>query len=336
MPTLKFGESEPIAVREVWPSEADFTTWLAENMDLLSKEIGLKLNLIQEEAWLAPSSDWQGRVDILAREGGSGDYVVIENQMEESDNDHFAGVLNYASHSDSRILILVASRIGDCHRRTMDWLNEGNGVRIYGVEMSARRNGNSIERRLELVAGPDKRSEWPKFEYPPEKQKYLDFFRPLVAEMVEQDIADRNTARPVNDQEFPSGHSAIHYHVGFWGGGNSVLSIYLYIATFDPDRNKRIVNALHQHRQEIEEALPEVWWGSGNGQNEAVVGISIPGSIEDPEEGLGEIRAWASENIPKFKAVIQPCLEQVISESQPNALGQPHESHPPQPRPLVS
>ena len=308
---------EPMPVRCVWPSEADFTTWLAENMDLLSREIGLKLNLIQEEAWLAPSSDWQGRVDILAREDGSGDYVVIENQMEESDNDHFAGLLNYASHSDSRILILVASRIGDCHRRTMDWLNGGNRVRIYGVEMSAWRNDNSIERRLELVAGPDKRSEWPEFEYPPDKQRYLDFFRPLVAELVERDIADRKVAKPINDQEFRSGFAGIDHHVGFWGGGDSVLSIYLYVATFDPASNKRIFDALYQHRQEIEEALPEVWWGRGNGQNEAVVGISTPGSIEDPQERLDEIRAWASKNMPKFNAVIQPCLERVMSGLPP-------------------
>ena len=319
MTTPEFDNLEPVPVREVWHLEADFTTWLAENLDLLSKEIGITLNLIQEEAWLAPSSDWQGRVDILAREDESGAYIVIENQMEESDNDHFAGVLNYASHSDSRILVLVASRIGDCHRRTMDWLNDAGGMRIYGVEMSAWRNGNSLERRLELVAGPDKRSEWPKFEYPPEKQKYLDFFRPLVADMVEQDIVERNLAKPVNDQLFPSGHSAVDYHVGFWGGGNSVLSIYLYVATSDPDRNKRIVNALYQHRQEFEGELPEVWWGTGNGQNEAVVGISTPGSIEDREEKLDEIRAWASENIPKFKAVIQPYLEQVMSEVQPDA-----------------
>ena len=97
-----------------------------------------------------------------------------------------------------------------------------------------------------------------------------------------------------------------------------MLSIYLYVATFDPDRNKRIVNALYQHRQEIEGALPEVWWGTGNGQNEAVVGISTPGSIYDLER-LSKIRAWASENVPKFKAVIQPCLEQTIGALQPDA-----------------
>lgn len=319
MTTPEHDELELVPVREVWPSEADFTTWLAENMDLLSKEISLKLNLIQEEAWLAPSSDWQGRVDILARESGSGDYVVIENQMEESDNDHFAGLLNYASHGDSRILILVASRIGECYRRTMDWLNEGNGVRIYGVEMSAWRNGNSIEQRLELVAGPDKRSEWLAFEYPPDKQRYLDFFQPLVAELVEQDIADSNIARPANDQAFPSGFTDIAYHVGFWGGSNSVLSIYLWIATWEPPgHNKAVFDAIHnRHKSDIESQLAEVWWEQRDNERMSAIGISVPGSIEDSEDGLGEIRTWASKNMPKFKAVIQPYLERVMRELQP-------------------
>lgn len=321
MTTPEHNESEPVPVREVWPSEADFTTWLAENMDLLSREIGLKLNLIQEEAWLAPSSDWQGRVDILAREDGSGDYVVIENQMEESDNDHFAGLLNYASHSGSRILILVASRIGDCYRRTMDWLNEGNGVRIYGVEMSAWHNGNSIEPRLELVAGPNKPSEWPEFEYPPDKQRYLDFFRPLVTELCLQGIAERNIARPVNDQAFPSGFTDIDYHVGFWGGSNSVLSIYLWIATWEPPgHNKAVFDAIHNRRKsDIESQLAEVWWDRMDNQRMSIIGISTPGSIGDSEEKLGKIRAWASENIPKFKVVMQPYLEQAISELQSDA-----------------
>ena len=320
MTTPEPAKAERVDVRCVWPSEAEFTAWLAENMDSLSRKIGLKLNLIQEEAWLAPSSDWQGRVDILARENGSGDYVVIENQMEESDNDHFAGLLNYASHSDSRILILVASKIRDCHRRTMDWLNEGNRVRIYGVEMSAWYNGNAIERRLDLVAGPDKPSEWPEFEYPHYKQKYLDFFRPMVAELFEQDIAHRNVAKPVNDQAIPSGIPGIDYHVGFWGGGNSVLSIYLWIATENQANNKAIFDAMHdRHRPAIESKLAGVWWERRDNQRISAIGISIPGSIEDPEEKLDEIRAWASQHMPKFKAVIQPCLQQVMRELQSDA-----------------
>ncbi len=315
----ELGGLEPVPVREAWPSEADFTTWLAENIDLLSRKIGLNLNLIQEEAWLAPSSDWQGRVDILAREDGTGDYVVIENQMEESDNDHFAGLLHYASHSGSRILILVAGSIGDCHRRTMDWLNEGNAVRIYGVEMSAWRNVNSIERRLELVAGPDKRSEWLAFEYPADKQRYLDFFRPLVAELVEKDIADRNIARPANDQEFPSGFAGIDYHVGFWSGPS--LDVYLWIATWDTDINKQIFDALHEQRTEIEEELPGVGWGRRDSQRMSAIYLQNPGSIGDSNEKLVELAEWASDVLPKLKSTIQPRLEKIMNALQPDSRG---------------
>ena len=312
MTTPELGKLELVPVYEAWPrGEWDFTPWLSENMDLLSKAVGFELELIQAEATLPGAM----RVDVLARVAGTEDYVVIENQMGVSDNDHLAGLLNYASHSDSKVLIWVAGSFGKWALRTLDWLNDEGGIQIYALKMSAQRNGGNVEGRLELVAGPNQRgAEWPGYQYPPEKQKYLDFFRPLVAEWFEQGIAERNIARPVNDQEFPSGYSSIHYHVGFWGGSNSVLSIYLYVVTFDPACNKRIFDPLYQHRQEIEEALPEVWWGKGNGQNEAVVGISIPGSIEDSEERLHKIRAWASKNMPKFKAVIQPYLDQVISE----------------------
>ena len=316
MPNANIGEPQPVPVREAWPSEADFTAWLAENIDLLSREIGLKLSLIQEEAWLAPSPDWQGRVDILAKEDGSGDYVVIENQMEESDNDHFAGLLNYASHSDSRILILVAGRIGDWNRRTMDWLNDADGIRIYGVEMSAWRNGDSIERRLELVAGPDKRSEWPEFRYPDDRQKYLDFFRPLVTELCQQGIAERNIAKPANDQTFPSGFAGIDYHVGFWSGPS--LDVYLWIATRDTDINKQIFDALHEQRTEIAKELPEVGWGRRDSQRMSAIYLQNPGSISDSNEKLVELREWASDVLPKFKSTIQPRLEKIMSELRPD------------------
>ena len=39
MTTPEHDELELVPVRKVWPSEAAFTTWLAENMDLLSREM---------------------------------------------------------------------------------------------------------------------------------------------------------------------------------------------------------------------------------------------------------------------------------------------------------
>ena len=255
-------------------------------------------------------------MDILAKAVERDDYVVIENQMEESDNDHFAGLLNYASHSDARILILVAGEITDWHRRTIDWLNDVGGIQIYGVEMSAWRSGDWVERRLDLVAGPNKRNKWPGYEYPADKQKYLDFFRPLVAELCQQGISERNVARPVNDQEFPGGFDGITYHVGFWGGPSA--STYLWIATADSDYNKQVFDSLHGYKSEIEKAFGErLVWDRRNHMRMSAVIATRMGSIDDPPEMLGEIRDWMLENLVKLKYVINPKLELAIAQLRP-------------------
>ena len=305
-------EPTPIPVREVWPHENDFTRWLAENMDLLSKAVCLELELVQKETPLPGNL----RVDIFARTVGTGDHVVIENQMEDSDNDHLAGLLHYASHSDSRILILVAGSITHWYRRTIEWLNDSGGFQIYGVEMSAWRNGAEMERRLEMVAGPSLRTEWKRWEYPAIKRKYLDFFGPLVTQLWNEGIAGHNVAEPIKDHDFPSGIAGITYHAGFWGGGyNPVFSIYLWISTDSKEHNKAIFDAIHDRfGPAIQSELPTLWWDRRDTERMSALGISIPGSIEDPEANLDEIRDWAARHVPKFKAVVQPHLEQVANE----------------------
>ena len=67
MTTPKSTKAERVEVRCVWPLEADFTTWLADNMDLLSNVVSLQLQLVQEETWLTGWSEWTGRADILAK-----------------------------------------------------------------------------------------------------------------------------------------------------------------------------------------------------------------------------------------------------------------------------
>ena len=305
----------PVAVRKVWPLEADFTTWLAGNLDMLSAEIGIDLELIQEETTLPGNI----RVDILARVAGTGEYVVIENQMEDSDNDHFAGLLHYASHSDSRILILVAGEITHWYRRTMDWLNDLDGVAIYGVEMSAWSKGERVERRLKVVAGPNHRSEWHGYTYPAAKRTYLDFFQPVVAKLSEEGIANTSVAKASNNQTFPSGFPGIAYNIGFFHSfrGHPSLDVYLWIAKGDRERNKEIFDALFQYREEVESELQGVGWDRRDNQRMCSIYLIKPGSIWESEETLAALQTWALDKLPKLKRALQPRLEKVMSELEP-------------------
>ena len=83
---------EPVAIRDLWPSEpADFTPWLAKNLEELDVlKIG-SLSLIDTEI----SIPGTGRaLDILAET--SEGLVAIENQYSMADHDHLTRGLAYA------------------------------------------------------------------------------------------------------------------------------------------------------------------------------------------------------------------------------------------------
>jgi RecB family endonuclease NucS len=81
---------ERVPLREVWKHEAyDFSSWLAENLDVLNEH--LEIPLVSAETEQAAGSF---SVDLLA-EDESGQQVVIENQLERSDHDHLGKVLTY-------------------------------------------------------------------------------------------------------------------------------------------------------------------------------------------------------------------------------------------------
>ena len=89
----------------IWSNEtSDFTPWLAENLHLLGHAIGVDLRLVQNEAY-----GYGGYTDILAESAEHG-RVVIENQLEPSDNDHFVRLMGYAADHKAGILVWVAPK----------------------------------------------------------------------------------------------------------------------------------------------------------------------------------------------------------------------------------
>ena len=63
---------------------------------MLSDEIGISMNLIKTEAGVGSFS-----ADILAEEPNTGRKIVIENQLEQTDHDHFGKLFTYGSGLDT-------------------------------------------------------------------------------------------------------------------------------------------------------------------------------------------------------------------------------------------
>ena len=135
------GRIEQLEVREIWEDEAaDFTPWLAENLDLLGKELGMNLELVEVEKAVGPFY-----LDILAREVEEGYPVVIENQLEWTDHNHLGQLLTYAVGCDATAVVWVATWFRPEHKAVMEALNqlaEGKGW-FLGVEVGVIKIGDS-------------------------------------------------------------------------------------------------------------------------------------------------------------------------------------------------
>jgi hypothetical protein len=118
----QLGKLEKVELRKVWEHEArDFSEWLAreENLAQLSEELGIEIEVIGTE-----ESSGRFRVDILAKETNSGDYVIIENQLEPTNHDHLGKVITYAAGYDAKYIIWIVKDVLDEHQKAIEWLNE--------------------------------------------------------------------------------------------------------------------------------------------------------------------------------------------------------------------
>jgi hypothetical protein len=139
-PSIQFGRLERVSVRDGWKGEAqDFTPWLARNLDRLTEQLGLALELREIEH--AVGRYW---LDILA-DDVAGRLVVIENQLGPSDHDHLGKLLTYCAGTDARVVIWVATAFSPEHLAAFEWLNRNTSpdVGFFAVQVELLRIGDS-------------------------------------------------------------------------------------------------------------------------------------------------------------------------------------------------
>ena len=101
-----------------------------------------------------------------------------------------------------------------------------------------------------------------------------------------------------------------------WDNRDAAWAV-INIRTEDKDLTKRIFDELQTHRDDIESSIDpgpdSQWeWLRFNGAYFFQIGVSRPGSIDDPQEKLEETRAWMLDMLPKLKEVFDPRLEKLL------------------------
>lgn len=151
---MEFGILKTVSARQKWTNEArDFTPWLAENISELNKALGLELEVENIEVAVGPFS-----ADILAKDTGTGQYVVIENQLEKTDHDHLGKAITYASVLDAPTIIWIATTFTEEHKKAIDWLNDhtSDEIAIYGVQVELWQiDDSNVALRFNVISKPN-------------------------------------------------------------------------------------------------------------------------------------------------------------------------------------
>ena len=252
---------EKVEIRNIWEHEgAEFTPWLAkeENIELLGSAIGIDLVVEAQEKDVGPF-----RADILCKDEGTGNWVLIENQLEKTDHKHLGQLLTYATGLNAVTIIWVAAKFNEEHRATLDWLNKitGEEYNFFGIQIEVLKIGESMAPKFDIVSKPNN---WSKKvstaaqkidteNLSETKIKQLAFWEKLILKIKEKDESPLTIRkpRPQHWHTFASGVSGIGVHAVVNARENRLVA-ELYIVD-----DKSIFDSLEKDKDSIEKDFGE-------------------------------------------------------------------------------
>ena len=305
----EFGELKNLPLRNIWPKEAsDFTPWLAENINILGKALGIDLELQAKEAEVGDFS-----LDLLAKDVGSNRVVVIENQLASTDHDHLGKLLTYASGYDASVVVWLAEHIREEHRQALDWLNQrtDSETQFFGVVVEVIQIDDSKPAyNFKPVVFPNEwrkeRGRSPASPISSKGKAYQEFFQLLIDELREKHgFTKARRGQPQNWYSFSSGTQGFYYDASFAQGDRVRAGVY--IDNGDREENKRLFDFLEEDRAAIETELDyELEWDRLDDKRASRISAYRDGYILTKESDLEEIRAWIIQRLLAIKKVLGP------------------------------
>jgi hypothetical protein len=312
---MELGILKTVAPRQKWINEArDFTPWLSNNIEELGSALGLELEVENIEVAVGPYS-----ADILAKDTGTGQYVVIENQLEKTNHDHLGKSITYASVLDASTIIWVATDFTPEHKKAVDWLNDhtSDNISIYGVQLELWQIDNSRAAvKFNVVCKPndavmrvaraiaiDELTESKRFQF-----EFWTKFRDKLA--VTRAIPSLQTPRPQYWFDVTLGKSNIHLS-NTCNTDQNTVGIRVYIGS-------RIVDTmlpyLESRKAEIETELGEVLtWNPNPDNRDKVITLTKTTDFRN-EKQVDEALDWLVQKTIHFRTVFAKIIKQHRSE----------------------
>jgi len=309
-----FGEIKQVSLRDIWPNEAtNFTPWLASNIQALGKALGMDIELTEREASVGDFS-----LDLLARDLGTSQIVIIENQLTQTDHDHLGKLLTYAAGFSASVVVWVAETIRDEHRMALEWLNQRTDVetQFFGVVIEVFKIDTSKPAfNFKPIVYPN---DWQKSKKTSATsntsergEKYRAYFQSLIDELREiHKFTGAKAGQPQNWYSFSSGIQGILYSAVFAQGGKARTE--MYIDRLDQEVNKMFFDKLREDESIItEEFGAKLEWERLDDKRASRIAIYRDGAIDLSDSELENIRKWHIENLLKFKQVFPSKIKKV-------------------------
>jgi hypothetical protein len=276
--TQELGNLDPIPLRSIWSHEEnDFTPWLADNLDQLSDAVDIELQLVEIEHELPDGR----RVDILARDHD--DRIVIENQLETSDDDHFVRLLHYGHTTGAKTLLWLAPEFTTLHAETVRWLNSRYKLDLRCIEVSAW--------RLQDTYAPLFRQLVPNADRTTDTRQYRAFYRPVLRRLASVGFTQVQPAFPTEAvfRWFATPAPNILYGLLYGDpDGNS----WAFMLFDDEEGKDPAYQAVASHRDEILAQIPGTAESATDPAGSIWIGSKTPATLDDPYERQEPIRNW--------------------------------------------
>lgn len=313
---MDLGTIENLSLKSLWPGEAThFTPWLADNLEILGKKLGMDLLLESTEASAGDFS-----ADIVARDLSSNKLVVIENQFGGTDHKHLGQLITYSSVLGAGAVVWIAESIRPEHKAAMDFLNMNlkESLSLYAIEASAIRiNDSKPAFILSVVSMPNEAntSGSENVQGTSETQEmYRSYFQLLIDELREKyRFTNARTGQPQNWYSFASDNSKVYkFGTSFTVGGK--VRVEIYIDSGDKAKNEALFDGLFLRKDEIQASIgQELSWERLDNRRACRVAIYRDGEIDAESEVLGDIRQWAIQGLLKFKEVFPSMVRVVLN-----------------------
>jgi hypothetical protein len=258
-------------IREILPREdSDFTPWIADNLYKINNQLGLDLELLEQEAICG-----KYRLDIKAKDTSDDSIAIIENQYGYTDHDHLGKLLTYASGFEAKHIIWITEEYNDEHRSAIDWLNEisHEDISFFLLQVElVKINNSDIASNFKVICKPN---DWSKTLKDKIKGQYSEKGEFLINYWSNlKEYAKDNNYKFINNLRKPSAKT--------W----SILSISTPLAhlsmnsvqnkvfvNFYINEDKELFNYLFENKHEIESKLnnKNIIWDYSEGKKKSEI-----------------------------------------------------------------